>query len=587
MFGRLASIPWQSIRVKLVLGHLCITIPLIALLIYNNTHSINVIHNQVATTNKKMIAIHMKQIDEQLSEVERLLMGLTLSEPNVLMMGERVADDEYTMAKSAVSRRLNSDLIVSPYIDGFFVYSLPRQDMVEVTKYTMKYKELSSLREAVEQHVLRLSEQPTHMNAEWIVQQIQGKPYIVRLFRSDDLFIGAWIKSETMLNPLRGLHGSDDSSVLIVDGDGEPLASTRSIVDEGLDFSLGFENYYLTGRDNDYLVVGESSQKGSFSLVSVVPDKQILENLPYLVMISKIMIAAALLMLLFSVWFFRRVLLLPLRKIMLAMRSIGQGNFNQLMDESHVSDEFQMVNRTFNHMIKQIEELKIHVYEEQLEKQRAELKHLQLQINPHFFMNSLNILYNLAQVQQYKLIQEMTMCLSQYFRYMSQSKPPLVPLRDELQHVQNYLRIQEMRLPGRLRSTVQVPAYLEDTPIPPMLLQTFVENTMKHAVMPEGSITLTIEATLDTQREEPMVCVIVRDTGEGFSDKALAGLHSGKPIVDDKGEHIGLWNARERLRLQFGDKAWMNLYNDAPQGAVVELMIPLYINPNSGRDNDA
>lgn len=69
----------------------------------------------------------------------------------------------------------------------------------------------------------------------------------------------------------------------------------------------------------------------------------------------------------------------------------------------------------FNRMADQIKKLKIDVYEEQLNKQRAELKHLQLQINPHFFLNSLNIIYSFTFTGQYDLIQKMSLYLMRYF----------------------------------------------------------------------------------------------------------------------------------------------------------------------------
>lgn len=577
MFGRI-SIPWHSIRFKLIMGFLIIMLPLIGLLLYNNHYSVNVIHKQVATTNKNLMSIYMKQIDDQLSEVERQLMGLTQTEPHLLTMGKQVGQDDYVMAKSSVSRRLVSDLIVYPYIDGFFVYSLPRRDIVDAAKYAMSYDELMNMRQALEGRVMKLAEQPSHLNVEWTVHEINGAYHFLRMFRSGEIFIGAWVRVATMIDPLRELQTGDTGAVLFVDGEGAPLYSTKPLADLGLDFTRGFDDYYLSGQNQDYLIVGESSRKGELSLAAAIPDQYILENIPYLANVSRIVILMAVAMLLMSLWFFRRVLLLPLRKMMTAMRLIGEGNLNAHIEESPVPDEFLLVNRTFNRMITQIESLKIDVYEEQLQKQRAELKHLQLQINPHFFMNSLNILYNLAQTKQNDLIQDMTMCLVQYFRYMFQSNHPLVLLRDELKHIRNYLQIQEVRLPNRLHCDIQVPPFLEETPIPPLLLQTIVENTMKHGVQMEGSIHLTIEAVLDTPADEPMVCITVRDTGKGFSDEALEHIRSGHRIVDDAGEHIGLWNVRERLRLQFGAQAWMDCYNDDPQGAVTEIGIPLHAN---------
>ncbi|WP_309118973.1 histidine kinase [Paenibacillus sp.] len=577
MRKRKRSIPWNSIPVKLVLGLLAITVPLIALLLYNNHYSVNVIHNQVAATNKSLISIHMKQIDDQLSEVERHLLGLTYSDSNLLAMGKHVPADDYVMAKSSVSRMLSSDLIVYPYIDGFFVYSIPRRDMMEVFKQAMGYEQLMSLRQTLERLMDESPEGP--VQKEWTVQPSNGETYIVRLFRTDDVYIGAWARAKTVLAPLREMSLGKTGAVLLVDGAGRTLGSTQPLADEAIDFARGFQTYYLSGRHEDYLVVGETSSKGEFSLAAAIPDKQMLENLPYLANAAKVVVGMAILMLALSMWFLRKVLLLPLRKLMVTMRLIGEGNWTLQIEESPASDEFQLVNRTFNRMISRIEELKINVYEEQLSKQRAELKQLQLQINPHFFMNSLNILFHLAQGKQYQLIQEMTLCLVHYFRYMFQNDRPLVLLKDELQHVRNYLRIQQLRLPNRLSWDIRVPDYLAETPIPPAMLQTFVENTMKHGVRATGSTVLTVEASLDTLAEAPTVCISVRDNGKGFSDEALEAIRGGKPLLDETGEHIGLWNARERLRLQFGDKAWLECYNDDPQGAVTELYVPLQQHP--------
>jgi two-component system sensor histidine kinase YesM len=151
----------------------------------------------------------------------------------------------------------------------------------------------------------------------------------------------------------------------------------------------------------------------------------------------------------------------------------------------------------------------------------------------------------------------------------------LVLLKDELQHTRNYLRIQQLRLPNQFESEIHVPDYLLETPVPPLMLQTIVENTIKHAVRADVRTLLVIEALLDDLAEEPIVCLTVRDTGEGFSDEVLEAMRCGEQGVNAGRANIGLWNVRERLRLQYGNGAAMDCYNDDPHGAVVELFIPL------------
>lgn len=576
MFKLLRSIPWNSIPAKLVLGLLGITLPLIALLLYNNSYSVNVIHSQVAASNKNLIDIYMNQTDGQLTEVERHLAGLSSTDLNVQEMGDARSEDDYVLAKTAVYRKLTSDLSIYPYIDGFYIYSLTRKDGVEVYKGALSYPQLNDIRQALADKVTELTQKSQYRNVEWKNIRIGDESYLFRLMRDGDLFVGAWVKASSVLQPLRGMRTGTTGAVLLVDDKGSILYATRDLSGEELDLSRGFQSYYLSGSEDKYLIVGESSTKGSFSLAAAIPDESILENLPYLTKASAVVILLALLMLPLSFLILRKVILLPLGRMVSAMRLIGKGNFNIRIDAAQAPDEILLVNQTFNTMISKIEELKIHVYEEQISKQRAELKHLQLQINPHFFMNSLNILYNLAQVKQFEPIQEMTMHLVHYFRYMFQSHQSLVPLRDELRHIRHYLRIQQMRFPDTFSCEIDIPPYLETTAIPPLVLQTVVENSVKYAVKPGDPIRLIIEAELDDLAEEPMVCITVRDTGEGYSDAALARLSEGQTYIDEAGEHIGLWNIRERLKLQYGDKAWMDCYNDDPHGAVTEISIPLY-----------
>jgi len=264
---------------------------------------------------------------------------------------------------------------------------------------------------------------------------------------------------------------------------------------------------------------------------------------------------------------------------MTAMRRIGEGNLNTRIDPYPTSDEFRIVNETFNKMITQVQELRIHVYEEQLSKHKAELQHLQLQINPHFFMNSLNIIYNLALVKNYGLIQEMALSLVQYFRYMFRSNLTFVPLKDELQHVRNYIRIQELRFPGKLVFEVSAPDFLLDTRIPPLIVQTFVENSIKHAAIVSSSIQGAVHIDLDDSGPDPRLLIEIRDTGKGFSEEILEQINAGEKIEDEQGDHIGIWHVKRRLGLLYGDEAHISFSNVEPSGAFVEILLPL--NPKS------
>jgi len=333
----------------------------------------------------------------------------------------------------------------------------------------------------------------------------------------------------------------------------------------------------MTGKPDRYLVVGKKSPLGNFNLVAVIPDNKILEDLPLWIRFAGVIVLGFFLLLPGFLLLLRRIVLVPLMRITTAMRKFGEGHVDFRIADKGGSEEFQVLNATFNQMADQIEALKINVYEEQLDKQKIKLQHLQLQINPHFFMNSLNIIHSFAKSGKFTLIQEMVLCLVRYFRYMFRSNLTLIPLGDELEHVQNYLRIQEIRYQGALQCEISVPSSLLDIQIPPLIIHTFVENTIIHEVSPVCPVKLFIQVELDESRPDPFLKLTIKDSGKGFRDDILSDLKAGNRIVDEEGEHIGIWNVMNRLRLIYGDKATIKFSNVVPRGASVKMVLPILL----------
>ncbi|GJM70796.1 histidine kinase [Paenibacillus macerans] len=484
------------------------------------------------------------------------------------------SEDEYQLAKYNLSVNLSQNILFYKSIDAFFIFNHDRQDLLDVFQSSVSYLERMDVEQYLIQHLNQIASSSEVLANDWYVKKIGNTYYILRTIKSGSLYIGAWVKANTILGPMGLIDLGSRGSALLVNSQGEPLASSNAFQDENVDLSRGFQEYYLTGSENNLLVVGETSEKGGFSLAAVIPNDQILQNLPKLTQLIKWLSFAALVLLPLSLLFLHRTLLVPLKRLVTVMKKINKGLVNERIEDYKASDEFLLVNQTFNKMMTQIEELKIHVYEEQLSKQKAELQHLQLQINPHFFMNSLNILFNLAQVRNFELIQEMTLCLVRYFRFMFRSNLTFVSLQEELQHVRNYIRIQELRFPDHLTCKIDYPDFLKNIQVPPLLIQTFLENSIKHSVTLEEPIHLFVNLDLKETGLNPYLEIIIRDTGKGFSEKALEEIRSGNRVVDEQGEHIGIWNVKQRLALIYGKEAAISCYNGYPNGAVVEIKLP-------------
>lgn len=574
-----SSLTWKSIRFKLVVGLLLITLPTITFLIYNNNYAIRVVHNQVAESSRNMIAMYMAQIDTNLSDIDKYLTNLIVNDKDLQGMEYSHTEQDRILAKVRLNNKMSGDITTFQSVDSMFVYSLPGQDYFEVFQDIGELEERDEVRSYIRVLLGDLQRSGEFNIRTWYVKPIGSNYYLFRVLQTSDAYVGAWVNIGKLSFPLNLLNLGERGVSLLATKNGTPMTHADFVRENGIEIGNDTQRYYLSGQDQSYLVVGGKSAKGDFSLIALIPDEQILENLPYLRRIAATIPIAAIILVPVCLLLLRRMVLRPLNRIMWAMKRIGEGNLNTRIDPYPTSDEFRLVNETFNHMIKQVQELRIHVYEEQLSKQKAELQHLQLQINPHFFLNSLNIVYNLALVKNYELIQEMALSLVHYFRYMFRSNLTFVPLKDELRHVCNYIRIQELRFPGKLEFEMTAPDFLLDTRIPPLAIQTFVENSIKHAATPDASIPISVRIDLEDSGPEPRLMIAIRDKGKGFPEEVLTEILAGSQIEDEQGAHIGIWNVKRRLGLLYSGEADIEISNASPSGALVVLLLPMNPQP--------
>jgi len=200
----------------------------------------------------------------------------------------------------------------------------------------------------------------------------------------------------------------------------------------------------------------------------------------------------------------------------------------------------------------------------------TQLRLLQAQFSPHFLFNSLNMIASSITAGEPEP-ERMVYALSDFLRYVLAAREDLVPLREEIQCVTNYLTIQQNRFGSTLHVAVEVPRRLEQTPVPSLVLQPVVENAVVHGLGPrnyEGRI------SLSARRVGSHVEVEVRDDGVGLPDGLLieppqASLTTGRQVTG-----LGLRLVRQKLQLHYGQDAHMDISSDSGSGTVVVIRIP-------------
>jgi len=573
-FSPLQKLTWRSIRVKMMAGLLLIVLPLIGFILYSNVYAIEVVRTQVAKSNKDLLSLYSEQLDGRLNEVDNYLFGL-MSNPDFSDLDFVFDPNERVFAAQRLSKDITNAIVRFPVIDGLFIY-LPPED-----QYLYAFRDRSTMtdRMYVKSHVIqdvsRIPAPAEHNRKKWYIARNGDQFYLVRTFvMSNASVIGAWVNAGSFRTPLDLLGIGDEGAALLSDSAGNAIVNPRFVRDNGVEIKPDAPTYYLTGEKHRFLAVGERSRSGDYGLYAFIPEDRILQQLPTLRFISYWLPFGSVIILLIGLILLRKTLLVPINRLLQTMNRIRQGNLDMQMKQVPTSQEFQVVTDTFNHMMTQIKDLRISVYEEQLNKQKAELQHFQLQIKPHFFINTLNMMHMLARTKDVSRMEEISLCLVRYFRYMFQSNLDFVLLKDELQHVRNYLRIQELRFPEQIVHEIEAPEFIMRMPVPPLVIHTFVENAIKHAVTLDEPVRIGVHLELH-EGPVPGLRIQVRDSGPGFKAGVIETVERGMRIVDEEGEHIGIWNVKQRLRLLYGDRASLRLYNTEPHGATAELSLPL------------
>ena len=191
--------------------------------------------------------------------------------------------------------------------------------------------------------------------------------------------------------------------------------------------------------------------------------------------------------------------------------------------------------------------------------QLAELRLLKSQLNPHFLFNALNTVRSLI-AHDPPRAQDAVTRLANTLRYtLTSAREELVSLAQELEIVQDYLDLESLRLEDRLSIDCEVSAEARGVRIPVMLLQTVVENAIKHGIaeLPAGGV--------------------LRIHGELRNDALVIEVENPRPVAPRRevGEGIGLRNAAERLRLLFGERASLDVDLSRPDMATTRVRIPV------------
>ena len=296
--------------------------------------------------------------------------------------------------------------------------------------------------------------------------------------------------------------------------------------------------YYAFSYEMPYL---------SFQYTRLIPTDDILNATrvtPLLNMFFILLISAACIIFFVEIY---RLVHRPLSHLINAFKEMETGNFKVQIANVH-SPDFAYLYQEFNKMAQKLELLIEKDYTQKLLLQKAELKQLHAQINPHFLYNSFFMLQRMIQTENIEDAQSVANALGVYFRYLTRNNMDHVKLSEEYRHAQNYAYIQGLRFSGRIQIDFEeLPAGYADIPVPKLILQPILENAFNYGLankMKDGLLQVHFHP------DNEVLQIDIEDNGEELTDEKLCNLSNALLEVQSTGTNVemsGILNIQRRL----------------------------------------
>ncbi|MBP3218561.1 MAG: histidine kinase [Lachnospiraceae bacterium] len=558
-----------------------LVIQLIGFAVYASIFSYS-LRRSVFRESRDTLSLYNVQIGQNLQSVDYYLTELFNYNPEISLIATLSDTSEHYGDIIRINNQFEFIINSFPSIIGLYAY-FPNSDTWIAcssdyqTRQTLQPFLLNQFRNKQE----RASLQEVN-GLYWIPYEFEDSTCFVKVFDQNGAILGAWTDIECLTASLTSLKNLN-TIICFIDETGHilPMGSASPFPDQPdlqIPVHTTRDDYQILKIDGErYLALTEEMPYCRFYLAALVPltniDGTWRRSATYLVL--SLLITALVLLLASRILsrFFSRTLGLMSN----VTDAILRGESEKRIDlENQDCEEIRQIADAYNHMLDSIQSLKINVYEEQLNKRTFQLYALRSQIAPHFLINCLNMISYLADGAQDHtlLIRQMIETLSKHLRYTLSTRDS-VPLSEELLYHDNYVALSELRFPGCITYEKEVDERALNARAFPLLLIMLTENTFKYNLVMGEPLKLIVRVEVNEAGDR--IHLVHIDSGEGYPQDFLDRYsNEGEEYFDaPDGQHIGIRNNIQRLKLYFGETAEIKFSNEPGLGARVDIDIPL------------
>lgn len=518
---------------------------------------------------------YSERLTQDLSAAESCLITYTNENFDIGMLTTLEKQENVLPYKIRVQNLFSSTLPYMSHVDGMFIYA-PRSDSwVCNTKNISHYLMDEYLKALFRSYTMGEISERYPLN-QWFFISVNKEYYLLRIIPSTYCCSGAWVHLDTLCDALTNLN-IYSTDYYFVANDGTPLPADEAT--DGIFIPKEQPSpQKLTGNDGTkYLAVTSSFSFCDYYIAALISMREIRSS-----MISVywgILFTGIALVVLMCVMFLAlsRFFRHPLTALQQISDQLHRGDFDtRLNTAAEPYLELREVDEAINTLLDEMENLRIHIYEEQLARTEFELQYLKSQIAPHFLINCFQTLYALPNTPDGQaLTQRMIQTLSDHLRYTLNARSQ-VPLSRELHYVKNYVELTDIRFPKCMTYECDVEPSCANAAVFPMVLLMLTENTIKYNLVMGEPLILKITGYAVTRDGIQYIHLTHIDSGDGYDKKTLDMLN--KLDVDGMsrpdGYQVGLYNVLKRMKILYHGQGKIHFSNEPRMGARIDIDIP-------------
>ena len=506
----------------------------------------NFIKNQNIVHLRSSIEIYADSVNEKLHSVERFMYSTITHNESLEKLNHVQTFLEYQENLKKVQTSFTEFEYQNETHMTFLLETDSTDHFINVSNLYIPYEDYLLLKSNLKSLRSDISDR------KWKNVTTKNSEYLVKSVHYEGKIIYAVISSEDILKPLKKLNIGNNGKLSLKEPNNIP-SENYLIHAQNEKTHLPFDIYVLV----DYAEVFRN-----ITLLEVF-----LSAVPIIITILSIII----------ILYIRQWMIKPITRLTERLSQFGESIPPSEFFISESILEIDKANDKLNKVIFDMQELKIREYHSQLELKKIELNYLKNQIRPHFYLNMLSMIHSMLQTKNYKEIEELTILTSNYLRHLFMANQDFSELKDEVQHIKDYLEIQRIRYGNSIYFSLNYNDDLQNTLVPSLLLQTFIENTIKHGFSFQDLFTILLSIKKVKTENSDYIQICIEDNGPGFSEEILSKLNQKQSLITEDGHHIGITNTIERLNLLYPNDYTITFENNEEGGAKILLLIPYKI----------